>query len=509
MTTERQTTEPLAKALPGKNLFSFPFLSNGMTHPFRIVFLCLSPEEVARFCLASNGINQEINNINKSIPNYWESQLIKLGIDNQVIQQARVEDPTVDYRKWYGACKVLLAHAPGNACLPMDIYDLRWYAYMLHPSARWLIKDNPYPILERPKFLQLVLSGSYLILQRNSPIPEEADFKEDIFDGYKTKFPDFMKIAMEANILHYAAWSGSYEMLIQALNKYGILMRDPRSVTLLLCAEKSGAVKTNEQRIAVLSACFGDPGQRIFINSLPKYFSFQSGTNLLHDAAQKGSIEILRFFEGKIHASTWLIPSRRGGTALHYAAQGGFTEVIEFLHSLKVGFDPNAQDNYGKTPADWVKKITRNVQEEDEDSLTPEEQELLGYSANPFYGYVIEEQELSPQKQAAVLLALNNMELELQKLQRQINRERAKKTLCSLAVGAIASVGISYALTGTVLLSVCCAGAAGTLLIALLIHSAYHCRISFFKPAEVAELVTPQSLSRTYYGKRVSPWTRI
>ncbi|MCC2666507.1 MAG: Ankyrin repeat (many copies) [Gammaproteobacteria bacterium] len=484
MTIARQSTEDLVKASPKKNLFSFPFL--GMKDPVGIVFVCLFPEEAIRFSLTSKEINNQINQINnKQAPCYWESQLvIKHGLEREFIQQAKT-DPAVDCRRWYIAWNLLFAHAPDNACVPNDRY---YYAsrFSEHSKADWLRQGDHYPILKRPKFLQLALGGSRLILNMSSDIWKQIPFEGGL------AIRDRTESSKAANILHYAAWSGSYEMLMEALNSYSIFMSDFRSTTLLFCAEKSGAVKTDEQRVAVLRSI-------IHINHLLRYFSAQSGTNLLHDSAKRGAIDILRCFEGKIDASRWLIRSRCGATALHYAAQhaakSGSNEVIEFLHSLKVGFDPNAQDNDGKTPADWATETTQAAQEEEKECDSEQPQAVVAPERANFDnhnekdGSLIkrEEKEAPEQKQVtAVILVLHNMhnELELEKLQRQINRERVKKTLCSLGVGVVVSVGISYALTGTVLLSVCCIGTVGTLLIALMIHSAYHCRISFFKSAE-------------------------
>jgi truncated hemoglobin YjbI len=51
------------------------------------------------------------------------------------------------------------------------------------------------------------------------------------------------------------------------------------------------------------------------------------------------------------------------GTALHYASKAGFLETIALL--LEAGADPNAADNNGRTPEDWLesaaKRIDRNA----------------------------------------------------------------------------------------------------------------------------------------------------
>lgn len=46
-------------------------------------------------------------------------------------------------------------------------------------------------------------------------------------------------------------------------------------------------------------------------------------------------------------------------TALHYAAKAGFVKTIAVL--LEHGADPNAEDDNGLTPRDWVERAAKSV----------------------------------------------------------------------------------------------------------------------------------------------------
>jgi hypothetical protein len=316
----------------------------------------------------------------------------------------------------------------------------------------------PYPIQDRPQFLQLILGGSLLVLKDESSL---KDIREEFQQRLLVPGGKYQKKDENQYIVDYAAWSGCYETLKQALDHCGFSRCWPwesSSCTVLFSAERSGAVKTDDERIYVLSNCWYRYQKEIGFEDRPiekmgellKYFSSQSGTNLLHDAAKKGSMPILEFFQEKIPAFTWFIRSRCGASVLHYAAEhavkSGSHKVIDFLYNLdleikkhgRIYFDINVKDNKGKTPIDWAIEATY------------------------------------PQ--------LEKLEKELQE---QICREKITKTRVSLAVGTVVTLMCAIKCT-SVWLSVfcCCAGPVGVLLIALMIHCAYHRRISFFKPAE-------------------------
>jgi ankyrin repeat protein len=46
-------------------------------------------------------------------------------------------------------------------------------------------------------------------------------------------------------------------------------------------------------------------------------------------------------------------------TALHYASKAGFLQTIRIL--LAHGADPNAQDDNGLTPHDWLERAAKSV----------------------------------------------------------------------------------------------------------------------------------------------------
>jgi ankyrin repeat protein len=167
------------------------------------------------------------------------------------------------------------------------------------------------------------------------------------------------------------------------------------------------------------------------------------GSNVLHCAALSGSaLAIERTLA--IPGMAALAQDNTGSTALHYAAQSGSALAILHLYFLNVGFDPATKNNIDHD-AYWYADGSKN-----------------------------------PQK---TRLALALIEADL----KNRRREKIGNTVSSLASGALMGGIIAYKVgaivTTSTFLGICCVGAVGVLLLALLINCVKNHRCGFFEPS--------------------------
>lgn len=143
--------------------------------------------------------------------------------------------------------------------------------------------------------------------------------------------------------LHYAATHGHVEIIKLLLATRNVIAdaRDHHGETALhyaVCLDRIEAVKL-----------------LIGMHNLVNNF----GMNVVHCAAEHGSIGTLRYMLEHCADIDIDLPNNHGNTVMHFAAKNGHTDVVRFL--LDCNFDINAQNNFEETPLMVCKNNSRGL----------------------------------------------------------------------------------------------------------------------------------------------------
>jgi ankyrin repeat protein len=250
----------------------------------------------------------------------------------------------------------------------------------------------------------------------------------------------------DRTVLHLAAASGSREAFERALKIEGIipltLAANGRSV--LTLATASGSKEAIEGVLECKAANFLTPDVIPFL--------------LLHAASSGSKEAVERTLQ--IPGVDLLSQGLDGRNVLHVTARSGSVRTIFFLHSLQGGLDPRTVDRDG-------------------------------FSAYPY--------EKNSENKACTALRLVEADLD------ETFRIKTNKAIGSLSVGlafsyGLVKTGIIAATTPTLLLTVCCTGALGALIIALIIHNYKNNRYGFFETAR-NPLLIQKNLQRNFYSQ--------
>ncbi|MGP3397626.1 ankyrin repeat domain-containing protein [Coxiella burnetii] len=133
-----------------------------------------------------------------------------------------------------------------------------------------------------------------------------------------------------ANVLHYAALSGSIEAMEYAIKTLGIdkYSTDANGKSILHYAAQSGAIEAMRYVIDVLGMNAGD------INN--------SGVNVLHYAVLSGSVKAIEYVINTLEIDLGST-TNNGANALHWAAKSGSMKAVRFIR--KLSHDRNLQLN--------------------------------------------------------------------------------------------------------------------------------------------------------------------
>ncbi|MCE3238611.1 MAG: hypothetical protein K0R24_1592 [Gammaproteobacteria bacterium] len=407
-------------------------------YPFGI-YLFFSFKENVLFSLINKPFNEEIKKIV-----HWKNCLSELGLDGSNLLGNHDRQKLIsDYRRLY----VLFSKLPRHGSQRRNRIEF-WELCCLsgEPQAiQYVIKSNVISLIrsrdnDRRKGAMLrytILSGRVSALRSIVDLLQKNDF--NLSDE------NILSMAYQDDVC-----TSSNEMLMYVLSLRPVSL-PPK---LFFDAVKSGALRTENQYMAAAFDYFD-------IHKLLNHSPRQSQEKLLHTIARKGFIVMLRRLHDEKNIDCWLQLDEVGATVLHSAVMGPDpVPTINYLHSIQVGFLPEARDRNNKTVFDWVESAQH-----------------------------------TPEQKQAINQTLQQMVVELfpDRAQQQKRRKKA-----GLALGVIISSGIAYGLMkSSLLLGICCASMVGVLLLmGFMFYFACNRlhRISFFKSSnERVQLLPPAS----------------
>ncbi len=131
-----------------------------------------------------------------------------------------------------------------------------------------------------------------------------------------------------SNLVHLAAASGHTPILEYAIERFGVgilLQRDNQGFIAHHFAAHSGQTSCLDYLLGKYTAGL--------------YFVDFGGNTPVHWAASNGHLEVLKLVADRVDSIIFTAKGKRGLSALHFAAQGGYLTCVDFLLSLDVFHD--------------------------------------------------------------------------------------------------------------------------------------------------------------------------